>query len=143
VTRLTRSDEEVERIAVQVAMAHEASRGWRARYIGDDKDGSGFDIRSIGPADDKGRQELRRIEVKGRAGSEATVVLTPNEWTQARRHRDTYWLYVVTDCATDRPRLLRVRDPFGRLNRKAERLTVVKGFVLPAQAVEAAAEGDR
>jgi superfamily II DNA or RNA helicase len=142
VTRITRSDAEVERIAIQVAMAYEQQRGWWPQYIGDDKDGSGFDIRSIGPADGNGRQELRRIEVKGRAGSEATVMLTPNEWTQARRHRDTYWLYVVTDCTTNRPRLLRIRDPFGRLNRKAERLTVVKGFVLPARAVEAVAEGD-
>jgi hypothetical protein len=48
----------------------------------------------------------------------------------------------VTDCTTAGPRLLRIRDPFGRLSRRAERLTVVKGFVLPADAVEAVAEGD-
>ena len=26
-----------------------------------------------------------------------------------------YWLYVVFDCATPRPRLVRVQDPFGKL----------------------------
>lgn len=29
--------------------------------------------------------------------------------------RDRYWLYVVFDCATPQPQLLRVQDPFGKL----------------------------
>ena len=29
--------------------------------------------------------------------------------------RDEYWLYVVFDCATPHPRLVRVRDPFAKL----------------------------
>jgi hypothetical protein len=140
VARISRSDAEVERIAVQVAMDYEEQRGWRPLYIGDFKDGSGFDIRSISPADDDGHRDIRRIEVKGRGTSDATVVLSPNEWTQARRHGESYWLYVVTDCRSDAPRLLRVQDPFRRLQQRAERLTVVKGFVLPADAVEQAAE---
>jgi hypothetical protein len=143
VARIARSDAGVERIAVEVAMAYERDHGWGPLYIGDDKDGSGFDIRSIGPLHDDGRRAIRRIEVKGRGGSDSTVVLTPNEWTQARRHRDTYWLYVVRDCNSSKPNLLRVHDPVGRLQQDAERLTVVKGFVLPAEAVERAAEEDR
>jgi superfamily II DNA or RNA helicase len=136
IARITRSDPQVEQIAVEVAMAYERDHDWQPLYIGDFKDGSGFDIRSISPLDDEDRRTVRRIEVKGRGGPDATVVLTPNEWTQARRQRDTYWLYVVTDCNSDKPTLRRVRDPFGRLQRDAERLTVVKGFVLPAEAVK-------
>ena len=95
-------------------------------------------MRSVGP-----ENEVRRIEVKGRGGDDATVILSPNEWTQARRHRSSYWLYVVTGCSGDAPRLLRVRDPFARVGKAAERLTVVKGFVLPGEAVESAEEGRR
>lgn len=139
VARLSRSDPVVESIGIEVAMTHERARGWRPHYVGDYRDGSGFDIRSVSAAEDDARREIRRIEVKGRGGADPTVVLTPNEWTQARRHRDSYWLYVVTDCHTQ-PRLLKIQDPFGRLSRQAERLTVAKGFMLPGRVLEQAAE---
>ena len=67
-------------------------------------------------------------------------LLALREWTQARRHGSSYWLYVVTGCNGDEPSLLRVRDPFARLGKAAERLSVVKGFVLAGDAVEAAQE---
>lgn len=140
VARVTRSDPEVERIAVQTALSYEQERGWDPVYIGDLRDGSGFDIRSTSPKRDGNGGEVRRIEVKGRGGSDASVVLTPNEWTQARRHRDTYWLYVVTGCNGSSPELHPVRDPFGKLQRHAQRLTVVKGFSLPGDAILQAAE---
>jgi hypothetical protein len=41
--------------------------------------------------------------------------MTDNEWAKAANLRSQYWLYVVMDCATSNPELLRVRDPFGRL----------------------------
>ena len=56
----------------------------------------------------------RAIEVKGRAGS-GSVEMSDNEWAKACNLRDGYWLYVVFDCATPHPRLVRVRDPFGKL----------------------------
>jgi hypothetical protein len=57
--------------------------------------------------------------VKGRAGI-GDVELTENEWAKACNRRDRYWLYVVFDCGTPHPRLLRVRDPFGKLVVKAK-----------------------
>jgi superfamily II DNA or RNA helicase len=143
VAQVARSDPEVERIAMELVMAYEEKAGWDALDVSQFHDGSGFDIRSIRRAGDGTKGEVRRIEVKGRGGTDATVMLTTNEWTQARRHRDTYWLYVVTGCSTGSPRLLRIQDPFGRLGQKAERMTVVKGYRLLAEAVEAAAEEDR
>ena len=67
-------------------------------------------------------------------------MLTPNEWTQARRHGSTYWLYVVTNCETDTPTLHRVEDPITTLGSRVERLTVVKGYQVPGDAVLEAAE---
>jgi hypothetical protein len=59
------------------------------------------------------------LSIKGRAGSGAIEVLE-NEWAKARNLRDRYWLYVVFDCATPQPRLIKVQDPFGRLLAKAK-----------------------
>ena len=73
----------------------------------------GFDLWSVRP---NGR---RSIEVKGRAGV-GEVEVSANEWAKACNLRDDYWLYVVYDCATPKPRLVRVRDPFGALLAKAK-----------------------
>ena len=52
--------------------------------------------------------------MKGRAGV-GDVELTENEWAKACNQRDRYWLYVVFECASYQPRLLRICDPFGLL----------------------------
>ena len=69
----------------------------------------GFDLLSKGP----GAAE-RAIEVKGRAGI-GDIELTENEWAKACNLREKYWLYVVFDCGTPTPRLVRVQDPFRKL----------------------------
>jgi len=60
------------------------------------------------------RPVARAIEVKGRAGV-GDIELTGNEWSRGCNLRDRYWLYVVFDCGTPRPRLFRVQDPFYKL----------------------------
>ncbi len=56
-----RSSERIERIGMEVAMAYERQRGWRLEDVSEEN--LGFDVRSHGP-----QGEIRRIEVKGRAG---------------------------------------------------------------------------
>ena len=134
-----RFDAEVEAIAVKLAWAFEEAAGAvvvdvskpnLARVAGLE-DNPGFDLLSRRP----GGVE-RGIEVKGRAGV-GDVELTENEWAKSCTQRDRYWLYVVFDCATPQPRLLRVRDPFGKLIVKA------KGSVrIDDAAIFDAAEGD-
>jgi hypothetical protein len=52
------------------------------------------------------------IEIKGIAGAEGTVALTPNEKRTAEDRRDCYWLYVVTCCKrAEGPKLTRITDP--------------------------------
>ena len=63
-----------------------------------------------------------------------------NEWKQACHLGERYWLYVVFDCATPAPRLLRVRDPFATLlaNRRD-----TAAYTISAAALREAAEAER
>jgi hypothetical protein len=106
----------VEATAVAVARAYEEAAGAVVLDVSTPPlareaglcDYPGFDLWSL-------RREGRRaIEVKGRAAG-GYVELTENEWVQACNQRERYWLYVVLDCATPFPRLLRIQDPFGKL----------------------------
>jgi hypothetical protein len=81
-------------------------------------DNPGFDLLSV-----RDGSEKRAIEVKGRAAM-GDVEVSANEWAKACNMRDGYWLYVVYNCATPNPRLVRVQDPFGNL------LAKTKGSVL-------------
>ncbi len=137
-----RHDAEVEAIAMDLARAHEEAAGANVRDVSRPElarreglgDWPGFDLRSLRPADAAGLAEDRAIEVKGRAGT-GSVEVKANEWAAACNLRDRYWLYVVFDCATSRPRLVKVRDPFGCLLAKSQ------GVVVPSS--EILASGDQ
>jgi superfamily II DNA or RNA helicase len=128
-----RHDAEVEAIAMRLARAHEEARGAIVHDVSGPElarraglpDWPGFDLRSLRPASAYGPAEELAIEVKGRAAS-GGVEVSENEWAKACNLRDRYWLYVVFDCATPRPRLVKVQDPFSKLLARA------KGSVLIA-----------
>jgi hypothetical protein len=132
-------DPEVEAAAMRVVMDYERNNAWEPEDVSQLHDGSGFDIRSLGPTDAAGKRMLRRIEVKGRAVADVDVELTPNEWVQARRHGDSYWLYVVWNAKTD-PQLLRIQNPAARLRDQVAELRVVKGYRVPAAAISQEAQ---
>lgn len=127
---IERCDAEVEAIAVSVAIAYE--EGFHAEV----KDVSqpdvarraglthwpGFDLLSRRPTHADSPVEELAIEVKGRMGY-GNIQMTDNEWSKACNLRDRYWLYVVFDCATPQPRLVRVSDPFGKLLAKSHEST--------------------
>ena len=140
-----RHDAEVEAIAMGLARVHEEAAGATVRDVSRPVlarreglgDWPGFDLRSLRPADAQGPAVDRAIEVKGRAGSGA-VEVSENEWAAACNLRDRYWLYVVFDCGTPRPRLVKVRDPFGRLLARAKGSVVItESEILSATAGEA------
>ena len=132
-----RYDADVEAIAMQVAASYEESFGAKVEDVSRPElarraglsDWPGFDLRSRRPT------ESLAIEVKGRAAP-GNVEMSDNEWAKACNLRDAYWLYVVFDCATPRPRLLRVRDPFGRLLAKSRES--VAYAITPSAILEAA-----
>lgn len=101
-------DDEVEAIAMDVTIRYERSRGWTPVDVS--KDGEHYDIRSEGPDGQK-----RFIEAKGRAQTGA-IVLTGPELDKLRQLGDRAWLYVVTFCKGERPRLHIIQDPMAKLN---------------------------
>jgi len=96
---------ETEAIAMRVVVEYERSQG-RQIYDVHEKN-LGYDLTSL----DLNSGELRLIEVKGLAGAAGTVLLTPNERRVAEDRRDCYWLYIVTNCASE-PKLQEpIKDP--------------------------------
>lgn len=121
-----RYDAAIEAMAVKVAWAYEDAYGARVKDVSTPElarahglsDHPGFDLLS-----QRSSGEERAIEVKGRARV-GDIEVSENEWAKACNLRERYWLYVVYDCASPTPRLLRVQDPFGKL------LFRVKGGVI-------------
>lgn len=103
-----RRDDEVEATAMEVAMRYERSRGWTPVDVS--HEGEHYDIRSEGPNGEK-----RFIEVKGRARSGA-IILTGPEVDKLRQLGERAWLYIVTFCKGERPRLRVIQDPISKLN---------------------------
>ena len=136
-----RFDEAVEEIAVRIVADWESTRGARVQDVSKPAlaraaglpDWPGFDLLSTLP--NGGR---RCIEVKGRAGRTG-VRVESNEWAQACKLGDGYWLYAVLDCATPVPELLRVQDPFRKLL-ASER--VKSAFDVPVGSLIEAAEAE-
>ena len=136
-----RYDERVEDIAVRIAAAWERERGAIVQDVSKPQlarnaglpDWPGFDLLTVQPDG-----ETRRIEVKGRAGRDS-IQMESNEWKQACHLGEQYWLYVVFDCATSTPELLRVRDPFHKLFANPQERT---SFAIAASEVVDAAQKD-
>jgi SNF2 family DNA or RNA helicase len=129
-----------EQVAMALAWAFEESEGAivkdvhtpeLARAVGL-PDNPGFDLWSIRP------NQKRSIEVKGRAAV-GEVEVYANEWAKACNLRDGYWLYVVYDCATPKPRLVRIQDPFAALLAKAKGSVMISAKAI----LEAATNDDR
>lgn len=132
-----RYDAEVERVAMELVMAHERALGARVHDVhtpelslqaGLNTPHPGFDV--LSHRSDGAR---RCIEIKGRA-RQGNIYISTNEWAAAANRREDYWLYVVFDCASASPRLIAVQDPFRKLVEKAS------GFELNAADILTAGE---
>jgi superfamily II DNA or RNA helicase len=132
---IMRANKEVEEAAVAAAMAYEREDGWTPEYVGDARDGSGFDIRSRRSLSD-GTEQVRRIEVKGRGAPSGDVGLYRTEWYAAQRWEGGFWLYVVYDALGRRPNLVRVQDPYHKLANVTP-ITQITGYRVPGASIEA------
>jgi hypothetical protein len=114
-----KSDEEIERIGMEVAIRYERKQGREPEDVSGEN--LGFDLRSTDP-----EGERRYIEVKARA-EKGAVALTQNEWFKAKRFKEDYFLYVVLNAATT-PELIIVQNPAEELQFK-EHVEIVRYFV--------------
>jgi superfamily II DNA or RNA helicase len=115
------SDEEIERIGMEIAMEYERSQGREPEDVS--KENLGFDIRS------RGKDEIRYIEVKARK-DEGDVALTVNEWLKAKRFKENYWLYIVCNAITN-PTLYIINNPAENL-KVQDKVEVVR-FIVPLE----------
>ena len=102
-------DDEVEQIAMDIAMKYEKEEGWLCEDVSSKN--LGFDLKSVDPELIK-----RYIEVKGRA-AEGPVMISENEMNRLKQLGKTAWLYIVSNCKSN-PTLHRVNDPGNNLNYK-------------------------
>ena len=128
-------DVRVEEVAMRIASEWERGRGVTAKDVSRSAgarmaglpDHPGFDLLSVDAEGGK-----RCIEVKGRAGRSA-IWMELNEWKAACHLGEEYWLYVVFDCATSSPTLVRIADPATQFFARATtRLRISAGDLLEA-----------
>lgn len=130
-----RRDDEVEAIAMDVAIENEHERGWVPEDVS--AENLGFDVRSQF-LDDGVPEDIRYIEVKGRAEA-GEIRLSSNEWKKARRFGDQYWLYIVTETKSEEPQLTEIQDP-SRQFEVGENIFAT-GFKIPQQDWQAISGG--
>jgi superfamily II DNA or RNA helicase len=115
------SDEEIERIGMEVVMEYERNQGREPEDVS--KENLGFDIRS------RGKGEIRYIEVKARK-NEGAVALTTNEWMKAKMFKENYWLYIVCNAITN-PTIYIINNPAENL-KVQEKVEIVR-FIVPLE----------
>ena len=101
-------DDEAEAIAMRTAMDFESANGWTPEDVSANNEG--YDIRSI-----NAEQIKRYIEVKGRSGSDGSVMVSENEMNRLAQLGDSAWLYIVINCKSQ-PALHRFQNPAKTLN---------------------------
>lgn len=130
---LVRDDESV-RIAVNAAIAHEATQG--RQMVSVESENRGFDLipRRMHPEAPQTAIAVRFVEVKGRAGVGAGALSSKEYRTAARLRRD-YWLYAVFNCGGT-PEVHPSQDP-ARPGREAvmavEHYRLKTGDLIPAE----------
>ena len=67
---------------------------------------------------------------KARARSEA-IRLSANEWKKARHFGDKFWLYIVTQAASDAPQLQRIQNPAAHFQLDED--IFATGFIIPEE----------
>lgn len=127
-------DDEIERIAVRAAIAHEEAQGRKVESV--ESQNRGFDLisRRPHPEDPATAIDVRFIEVKGRAGI-GEVALSSNEYKTAERLKNDYWLYVAYNCSSQ-PQVHAIRNP-SRLGWKP--IVTVEHFFASSDQILAAA----
>lgn len=103
---------EVEARAIDAVLSAEDALGWSPTDMNDiERNHPGYDIRSVRDAPD-GRQEVKRIEVKGRVAGAPTVTVTRNEILTSLNDPVGFILALVEVGPDGVDRVRYLREPF-------------------------------
>jgi hypothetical protein len=115
-------DEEIERIAVAAAIAHEEAQGWQVESVEQDNRGFDLDLPQAPPGRSQATAiEVRFIEVKGRAGTPARSPSPPTSTrppSDCGRTTGSTW---SCNCAGATRRSIRSRIPRGSAGNRSSR----------------------
>ncbi len=118
--------ESTERVALELAVRFEESRGRTVTYVGDGWPRAllqevGAWVNDLVPnaprvscdlvSRAKDGQLARLVEVKGRRGSSTSVSVIDRQRHTANTLGASWWLYVAFDCGTPQPFLVVVEEP--------------------------------
>lgn len=101
-----------ERVAVALVMDELERLGFTQIDDLQLEGGVGYDLKALGHP----TQQVRAVEVKGLLGDLEGITLEQSEWSQAQQLGDRYWLYVVTNCATDPKVAIRMQNPASKVD---------------------------
>lgn len=90
---------QIEKKAIELTVKYYEDLGYSVDSV--EKDNVGWDLEATMP------EKMLRLEVKGLSQAEILIALTPNEYEQMKKHKDSYRMCVVTN-ALDKHALLRV-----------------------------------
>ena len=100
-----------EKQAMKRALEYEREHG---RHPEDVSQFEHYDIKSTDPK----TGEIRYIEVKGHEGRAFVVELTEDEYKEAQKRGEKYWLYLVFNVGKEKPELLAIRNPLKNMKVK-------------------------
>lgn len=121
-------DEETEHVGMELTLRFEKENGWIPEDVS--AQNLGFDVRSIKYRPDGVLKGIRYIEVKSRAHS-GNIRVSANEWKKARRFGEEYWLYIVTYAGTEKPQLIRIKNPAACF--KIDDDIYATGYIIPQE----------
>ncbi|MEM1574083.1 MAG: helicase-related protein [Candidatus Methanomethylicaceae archaeon] len=102
---------EIEKQAIQIVIEAEKADGRIPTLVPETEH---YDIKSI----DLITGEIRIIEVKGHKGHEVYAELTKDEASIAEKEKERYWLYIVYNIGSEKPKILKFKDPLTSMNWK-------------------------
>jgi superfamily II DNA or RNA helicase len=100
---------EIEKQAIEKVLSEEKAEG-RIPFLMPETEH--YDIKSVNPS----TGEIRLIEVKGHEGLEIYAELTEGEAEVAEKEKDRYWVYIVYDIGSGRPKVLKFQNPLRTMN---------------------------
>ena len=102
----------VEKAAIDFIQSQNSEKGWHTTPTNNE----GFDLYRTQSGRKNGKITAW-CEVKSLSGKFTGISLTRPEFKKAQECGDAYWLYIVEEATTANPKLLKIQNPAGKVER--------------------------